>query len=78
MRVRQDIEAQSRALAQKLEDESRAVQELEIAKRVQSRLFPQIHPELNTLEYAGVCIQARHVSRVLGLPWISARNGLAW
>jgi serine phosphatase RsbU (regulator of sigma subunit) len=36
-------------------------QELEIAKQVQARLFPQTSPALRTLDYAGVCIQARHV-----------------
>jgi len=36
-------------------------QELEIAKQVQARLFPQGAPALKTLDYAGVCIQARHV-----------------
>jgi serine phosphatase RsbU (regulator of sigma subunit)/catechol 2,3-dioxygenase-like lactoylglutathione lyase family enzyme len=55
------VEAQRRALAQKLEAERRATQELEIAKQVQARLFPQIHPRLETLEYAGICIQARQV-----------------
>jgi serine phosphatase RsbU (regulator of sigma subunit)/predicted enzyme related to lactoylglutathione lyase len=59
--VRRGVEAQRRALTQKLESERRAAQELEIAKQVQSRLFPQVHPELKTLEYAGVCIQARQV-----------------
>jgi serine phosphatase RsbU (regulator of sigma subunit)/predicted enzyme related to lactoylglutathione lyase len=49
------------ALAQKLESERRAAQELEIAKQVQARLFPQIRPEAKTLEYAGLCIQARQV-----------------
>jgi serine phosphatase RsbU (regulator of sigma subunit)/predicted enzyme related to lactoylglutathione lyase len=47
--------------AQKLESERRAAQELEIAKQVQARLFPQIRPEAKTLEYAGLCIQARQV-----------------
>jgi serine phosphatase RsbU (regulator of sigma subunit)/predicted enzyme related to lactoylglutathione lyase len=56
-----EIEAQRRAAAQKLEAERRVAQELDIAKRVQSRLFPQSLPQLNTLEYAGVCIQAREV-----------------
>ena len=56
-----EIEAQRRAAAEKLEAERRAAQELEIAKKVQSRLFPQTQPQLNTLEYAGVCIQARAV-----------------
>jgi phosphoserine phosphatase RsbU/P len=56
-----EIEAQRRAAAQKLEAERRATQELEIAKQVQARLFPQTLPQLRTLEYAGVCIQAREV-----------------
>jgi serine phosphatase RsbU (regulator of sigma subunit)/predicted enzyme related to lactoylglutathione lyase len=56
-----EIEAQRRAVAEKLEAERRAAQELEIAKQVQARLFPQTLPQLQTLEYAGVCIQARAV-----------------
>jgi len=55
------IETQRRALAQKLEAERRAAQELEIAQQFQSRLFPQIHPESKTLEYAGLCLPARQV-----------------
>jgi serine phosphatase RsbU (regulator of sigma subunit) len=55
------IEAQRRAMAEKLEAERRAAQELEIAKQVQARLFPQTLPSLTTLEYAGICIQARQV-----------------
>ena len=55
------VETQRRALAQKVESERRAAQEMEIAKQVQSRLFPQIRPEAKTLEYAGICIQARQV-----------------
>ena len=56
-----EIEAERRAAAEKLEAERRAGQELEIAKQVQARLFPQTLPQLKTLEYAGVCIQARAV-----------------
>jgi serine phosphatase RsbU (regulator of sigma subunit) len=56
-----EIEAQRRALGEKLEAERRAAQELEIAKRVQARLFPQELPPLRTLEYAGTCIQAHEV-----------------
>jgi serine phosphatase RsbU (regulator of sigma subunit)/catechol 2,3-dioxygenase-like lactoylglutathione lyase family enzyme len=56
-----ELEAQRRALAQKQEAERRAAQELEIAKQVQARLFPQVLPSLVTLEYAGGCIQARQV-----------------
>jgi len=55
------VEAQRRALAEKLESERRAAQEIEIAKQVQARLFPQTLPPLKTLEYSGLCIQARKV-----------------
>jgi serine phosphatase RsbU (regulator of sigma subunit)/predicted enzyme related to lactoylglutathione lyase len=55
------VEAQRRAIAEKLETERRAAQELEIAKQVQARLFPQTLPPLRTLEYAGICHQARQV-----------------
>lgn len=55
------VEAQRRVLAQKYEAERRAAQEIEIAKQVQARLFPQVHPEAKTLEYAGLCLQARQV-----------------
>lgn len=55
------VEAQRRAAAQKLDAERRATHELEIAKQVQARLFPQTLPSLKTLDYAGVCIQARQV-----------------
>ena len=57
----QSVEAQRRVLAQKYEAERRAAQEIEIAKQVQARLFPQVHPEAKTLEYAGQCLQARQV-----------------
>ncbi|MCI0391319.1 MAG: SpoIIE family protein phosphatase [Acidobacteria bacterium] len=56
-----EIEAQRRGAAEKLESERRAAQEMEIAKQVQARLFPQILPPLRTLDYAGICIQARQV-----------------
>jgi serine phosphatase RsbU (regulator of sigma subunit)/predicted enzyme related to lactoylglutathione lyase len=56
-----EIEAQRIAIAEKLESERRAAQEMEIAKQVQARLFPQTLPPLRTLDYAGICIQARQV-----------------
>jgi serine phosphatase RsbU (regulator of sigma subunit) len=59
--VTREVEAKRRAAAEKLEGERRAAQELEIAKRVQAGLFPQVLPPASTLEYAGVCIQAREV-----------------
>jgi len=59
--VRRSLELRRQAHAERLESERRAAQELEIAKQVQARLFPQIRPELKTVEYAGVCLQARQV-----------------
>ena len=59
--VTHTIETQRRALAEKVEAERRAMQELEIAKQVQARLFPQDSPLLKTLEFSGVCLPARHV-----------------
>jgi serine phosphatase RsbU (regulator of sigma subunit)/catechol 2,3-dioxygenase-like lactoylglutathione lyase family enzyme len=59
--VSQALDAQRRAAVEKLELERRAAQELEIAKQVQARLFPQTLPPLSSLDYAGVCIQARQV-----------------
>lgn len=56
-----EIEAQRREAAEKLEKERRTAQELEIAKQVQARLFPQTLPSLKTLDYAGICLQARAV-----------------
>src|SRR5215472_7972950 len=47
------VEAQRRAIAERLEAERRAAQELDIAKQVQARLFPQTLPPLKTLEYTG-------------------------
>jgi serine phosphatase RsbU (regulator of sigma subunit) len=55
------IEAERRAAEEKLEAERRAAQELEIARQVQARLFPQSLPTVRTLEYAGACIPARAV-----------------
>ena len=55
------IEAHRRAAAEKLEAERRTAQEIEIAKQVQARLFPQTLPPLRSLDYAGICIQAYQV-----------------
>jgi catechol 2,3-dioxygenase-like lactoylglutathione lyase family enzyme len=48
------VEAQRQAAAERLESERRAAHELEIAKQVQARLFPQVLPPLKTLDYAGL------------------------
>ena len=52
--VTHTIEAQRREQQHRIEAERRAAQELEIAKQVQSRLFPQNLPKLSTLDYAGI------------------------
>jgi phosphoserine phosphatase RsbU/P len=59
--VTHGLEAERRRIAEQLEKERRAAQEIEIAKQVQARLFPQRLPPLKTLDYAGTCIQARKV-----------------
>jgi len=59
--VSRAVEEQRRAIAQRVEAEHRAAQEMDIARQVQARLFPQTVPCLRTLEYAGVCMQARQV-----------------
>ena len=59
--VTHEVEAQRRAAAEKQEAERRVAQELEIATQVQARLFPQTQPQLRTLDYAGICVQARQV-----------------
>jgi catechol 2,3-dioxygenase-like lactoylglutathione lyase family enzyme len=59
--VSRAVEAQRRAAAERQEAERRAAQELEIARQVQARLFPQRLPELGSLEYAGACVQTHKV-----------------
>jgi serine phosphatase RsbU (regulator of sigma subunit) len=59
--VSRAVEAQRRAAIEKLEAERRIAHELDIARRVQARLFPQTLPPCSTLEYAGACAQARQV-----------------
>ena len=48
-------------IAERIEAERHIAQEMEYAKQVQARLFPQKLPSMKTLEYAGGCIQARQV-----------------
>lgn len=55
------IEAQRREVEARREAERRLTQEMTIAASVQSKLFPQRLPPLTTLEYAGLCRQARKV-----------------
>jgi serine phosphatase RsbU (regulator of sigma subunit) len=48
-------------MAERLEAERKAAIEIDIARRVQARLFPQNCPPLATLDYVGGCVQARQV-----------------
>ena len=48
-------------MATRLEAERRVTRELEIARDVQSKLLPQSRPVLDSLDYAGACLQARVV-----------------
>ncbi len=59
--MNQLVEAQRRAAAEKAEAERRTAHEMEIARQVQARLFPQSLPPMKTLDYAGTCIQAQQV-----------------
>jgi len=48
-------------MAERFEADRRAAQEMEIARQVQARLFPQELPAIQALEYTGGCIQAKQV-----------------
>ncbi len=56
-----ELEEQRHAHAERLESNRRLTQELEHAREVQARLFPQRQPDVADLDYTGMCIQARHV-----------------
>lgn len=56
-----ELEEQRRAHVERLDSERRAAHDLETAREVQARLFPQMQPSLASLEYTGACIPARHV-----------------
>jgi serine phosphatase RsbU (regulator of sigma subunit) len=49
------------AIAERLDADRATQRELELARQVQFRLFPQKQPQLRTLDYAGGCIQAQRV-----------------
>jgi sigma-B regulation protein RsbU (phosphoserine phosphatase) len=48
-------------IAERIEAERRAAQEMEFARQVQTKLFPQKLPRMRTLEYTGGCIPAKTV-----------------
>src|SRR5215469_15714160 len=55
------LEAERQAQAARLQAERQAAHDLAIAKQVQTRLFPQHRPLMQTLVYAGICHPARTV-----------------
>jgi len=57
----QAVEAQRRAEEERRESARRTAHEMEIARQVQARLFPQSLPPMRTLDYACACLQAREV-----------------
>jgi sigma-B regulation protein RsbU (phosphoserine phosphatase) len=48
-------------IAGRVEADKRAAHEIELARQVQRKLFPQHPPDLATLDYAGDCVQAHVV-----------------
>jgi len=48
-------------IAGRVEADKRAAHEIELARQVQRKLFPQHPPNLASLDYAGDCVQARVV-----------------
>src|SRR6266478_3832711 len=48
-------------MAERMEADRRVAREIEIAREVQARLFPQKLPAMKTPEYIGGCIPARAV-----------------
>jgi len=59
--VTREVEKERREHAKRLEAELKASHELELARQVQTRLFPRIQPTAQSLDYAGMCMQARHL-----------------
>ncbi len=57
--VSRDLAARRRAAAEREEAERRAAFEMEIARQVQARLFPQVPPRSRAIDFAGRCLQAR-------------------
>ena len=48
-------------IADRVETERRAAHEIELARQVQRKLFPQDPPQVARLDYAGECVQAKVV-----------------
>ena len=65
-------------IAESIEAERRAAQELDFARQVQARLFPQKLPPMKTIEYAAACIPARKVGGDYTIFWSSAPAAWRW
>ena len=59
--ITRQIEAERERVADAAERARRAAQDIRIAKQVQAGLFPRLRPSVQTLDYAGLCLQARQV-----------------
>ena len=59
--ITRQIEVERQRVADANERARRVAQEIRIAKQVQAGLFPRVRPVLRTLDYAGLCLQARQV-----------------
>jgi serine phosphatase RsbU (regulator of sigma subunit)/catechol 2,3-dioxygenase-like lactoylglutathione lyase family enzyme len=59
--VSRQLETERNAAGEREARERRAAQEIEIAMQVQAGLFPRRRPPLATLDYEGLCLQARQV-----------------
>jgi predicted enzyme related to lactoylglutathione lyase len=70
-----EIEALRRATTEKLESERRGAQELEIAKQVQVRLFPQTLPPLKTLDYASRLARSAAITTISR---VGVKTGSGW
>lgn len=60
-KMTQELDLQRQAHTEKWESERRLAQELELARQIQARLFPQTPPALKSLDCRAVCIPAQHI-----------------
>ena len=72
------VEEQRHAVATKLENERRSAQELEIAKQVQTRLFPQTFPPVPRSTTSGLASRLARWAAITTISSISDRIGLGW
>ena len=71
------IRQQAGEAAERAKTQRRVKSELEIARNVQQKLFPQHGPQLTTIEYAGQCLPASEVSGDY-YDFLDAANGLGF